>query len=415
MVRSAALAIVLCTSSWLSAGEIAGTVTNKTKGKPAAGDEVVLLSLSDGMQESGRTKTDANGKYSLSVADDGVQHLIRVIHQGVNYHQPAPQGTTVADVDVYDVAEKVDKILAEGRVLRVQASDGQLRVSEMYILRNESSPPRTRMSDHSFEVVLPPGAEVEGGMAAGPGGMPVTSFPVATGKKNHYAFMFPIRPGQTQFQVSYHLGYTGKYSFDLTTDIPLAEFGVMLPKSMHFQSSGDAFQQATDESGMSTYVAKSVSPGQRLPFAVSGEGSAPPDGAVAETSSQAAGGGLGSPEKGDHPFGGAATWYVLGGFTIVLIGGAYFVQHRRTNFEHKTNAAPVNTVSERRTVAHSTTENSRSEPSSPILEILKEELFQIETERLQGALSQQQYDQLRNGINALIRRHIGNKNSPHAS
>ena len=413
------LALVLVGASGsVVASDISGTVSNKTKEKPAAGDDVILISLSQGMQETGRTKTDPSGKFKLTVPDEGVQHLIRVVHQGVNYHKPVPQGTNVADVDVYDVAQQVDKIFGEGRILRLQTSNGQLQVSEMNILRNESTPPRTRMSDRSFEVVLPDGAEVDSGMAAGPGGMPVTSAPVPTGEKNHYAFIFPIRPGRTQFQIMYHLPYRGNYAFDLKADLPLAEFGVMLPKSMQFKASGDAFQQATDESGMSTYVAKSVSPGQRVAFSVSGEGSAPRE--AQESTGAAApegpGGGLGVPVKGDNPMGGTTMWYVLGGLVIALGAGGYFVSRRSLANAQKPSALaaaasvaiPESRVTPSLQIPSASAKLTTASPrANAILDILKEELFQIETERLQGKISEQQYAEIRTGINALMRRHVG--------
>ena len=42
-----------------------------------------------------------------------------------------------------------------------------------------------------------------------------------------------------------------------------------------------------------------------------------------------------------------------------------------------------------------------------MLELLKEELFQIETERLEGKISEQQYAEIKRGIDALMRRHVG--------
>ena len=47
------------------AQNITGTVTNGTTGKPAAGDDVTLLSLSQGMEEVGSTKSDGQGKFSF--------------------------------------------------------------------------------------------------------------------------------------------------------------------------------------------------------------------------------------------------------------------------------------------------------------------------------------------------------------
>jgi hypothetical protein len=50
-----------------SAQTLTGAVTNGTTKKPAAGDDVVLLSLGQGMQESGRTQTDAKGNFSVKL------------------------------------------------------------------------------------------------------------------------------------------------------------------------------------------------------------------------------------------------------------------------------------------------------------------------------------------------------------
>ncbi len=53
----------LALSSLAAAQNITGKVTNATTGKPSAGDEVTLLSLSQGMQEVASTKSDAGGHF----------------------------------------------------------------------------------------------------------------------------------------------------------------------------------------------------------------------------------------------------------------------------------------------------------------------------------------------------------------
>ena len=75
-----------------AAEPITGTVTNKTNGKPSAGDQVTLIQLQQGMQESTKTTTDARGHFTLQVPDEGI-HLVRVTHEGANYFKPAPPGT----------------------------------------------------------------------------------------------------------------------------------------------------------------------------------------------------------------------------------------------------------------------------------------------------------------------------------
>ena len=96
---------VLILASLASAQTLTGTVKNATTGKPGAGDEVVLLSLGQGMEEAGRTKADAKGNFSLKLDAEG-PHLVRVIHQEVTYHRMAPPGTTSVEIEVYDAEQK---------------------------------------------------------------------------------------------------------------------------------------------------------------------------------------------------------------------------------------------------------------------------------------------------------------------
>ena len=101
-----ALLLLLASPLSLLAASLSGTVTNKTVNKPSVGDTVVLLNLTGGMTESGRTKTDAKGEFTFTVPDAG-PHLIRVEHQKGSYFKNCPPGTQSVEIDVYDVAEKV--------------------------------------------------------------------------------------------------------------------------------------------------------------------------------------------------------------------------------------------------------------------------------------------------------------------
>ena len=80
---------LLIAASLASAQTLTGTVKDSTTNKAAAGDEVILLKLGQGMEESGRTKTDAKGNFSFKLDDAQSPHLVRVIHQEVTYHRMA--------------------------------------------------------------------------------------------------------------------------------------------------------------------------------------------------------------------------------------------------------------------------------------------------------------------------------------
>ena len=167
--------LLLLTVSTLGAAQtLTGTATNGTSGKPAAGDEIILISLSNGMEETAKTKADGSGKFSFTLPDAG-PHLIRAVHQGVTYHQMAPPGTPSVEIQVYDVSKKLDGINVTADVSRYQADGGQLQGTRLFAVNNESSPKKTQMNDHNFEFYLPAGAKIGEVQAKAPNGQPISA------------------------------------------------------------------------------------------------------------------------------------------------------------------------------------------------------------------------------------------------
>ena len=158
---------------WRRLHTVTGTVTDKTTGKPAAGDTVVLVDVQAGMGEVAHATTNAQGHYSLNAPGNG-PYLIRVTHQGAGYFIAAPPGSGTGDISVYDVAAKVEGVFIEADVLEIESDNGQLRVTERYFVHNTSSPPRTQWSPRSFEIVLPADATVIGTAAQRPTGLPTS-------------------------------------------------------------------------------------------------------------------------------------------------------------------------------------------------------------------------------------------------
>jgi len=209
-------AILALTLASAAAQNLTGTVTNGTTGKPAVGDEVILINLANGMDVGGSTKVDSAGKYSFKITVPG-PHLIRAVHQGVNYHQMAPPGVNTADVNVYDVAQKVTGLSVTADVIRFQADSGTMQGVRLFVVSNTSSPAKTQMNDHNFEFYLPAGAKVEQVQARSPNGQPIPADAAPQAEKGRYAIAFPLRPGETQFQVEFTLPYTGEIKIDPNT------------------------------------------------------------------------------------------------------------------------------------------------------------------------------------------------------
>jgi hypothetical protein len=403
-----------------SAQTLTGQVTNGTTKKPAAGDDVVLLSLGQGMEESGRTQTDAKGNFSLTLDDASSPHLVRVIHQGVTYHRMAPPGTTSVEVQVYDVAKKVDGIRVTADVMRFQAQGSELQGIRLFAVNNASDPPRTQMSDQSFEFYLPDGAQVDQSMAMTAGGQPINSAPVPQKQKNRYAFVFPLRPGETQFQVSYHMPYSGEASFDPKSLYDAQHFVVVLPKTIKFSPGpGENFQSMDDprQSDAVVQVASNTTVGQPLVFKISGTGTmsdepeeakrsgnpvggAQSGGPVAGRDSRP-GGGLGPPIDAPDPLE-KYRWYILGGFGIMLAAGAIYIASRS-----KPATVPDYGPSDAELADFPLTPKPKAaDRSALLLEALKEEIFQLEVEHKQGRISQQEYEKAKAALDQTLERAV---------
>ncbi len=407
-----------------SAQTLTGAVTNGTTKKPAAGDDVVLLSLGQGMQESGRTQTDAKGNFSVKLDDASSPHLVRVIHQGVTYHRMAPPGTTSVDVAVYDVSKKIDGISVTADVMRFQAQGSELQGIRLFAVNNTSDPPRTQMSDQSFEFYLPDGAQVDQSMAMTAGGQPINSAPVPQKQKNRYAFVFPLRPGETQFQVSYHMAYSGEASFDPKTLYGAEHFVVVLPKTMQFTAApGASFQSMQDprQADAVVQVASNTTAGQPLAFRISGigimsdepeetKGAGNPVGGAQTSGAQASGavagrdsrpgGGLGPPIDAPDPLQ-KYRWYILGGFGILLVAGAIYIATRS-----KSATIPDFAPTDAELGIPPALKPKTADRSALLLEALKEEIFQLEVEHKQGRISQQEYEKAKAALDQTLERAV---------
>jgi hypothetical protein len=329
----AVLAACLGLNALATAATLKGTARNGTTGKPAAGDEVVLINLSEaGMDESARAQTDSAGRFSFTIADTQTPRLVRTIHQGVSYHKLAPAGATSVEVEVYDAATKLDGVTAIADVQRFQAEGETLQVIEQIAVRNASSPPRTL--SRPFEIHLPPEAQIDSGMVQTGRGQPLKSMPLPGSEKGRYYFSSPLRPGDTRFQVVYRLSYKGVAVIEPKSLYPLERFVIVLPNSMKFEpKTAKNFQPGFSKTGDIVQVASAVKPGQPLTFQISGAGTlseiqrTQPEKAQGGETAARPGGGLGAPIELPDPLQ-RDRWLILGGLALVLTAGAVFVGRR---------------------------------------------------------------------------------------
>jgi len=459
----------------LSAATISGIVTDRTTNKPAAGDTAVLLDLQQGMTESAQTKVDSKGHYSFTVPDAAGMHLVRIDHQKASYYGPVPPNTTTVNIDVFDVAPKVDGLHLYADVSRIETNPQGLSVTDSYFIRNESKPPKTQLSDHAFDFYLPQDAILEGATATGPGGMAVSTSPVPMGDKGHYAFIFPIRPGETRFQVGYHIPYSGSASLQARVTLPAENVAIMLPKSMSFDG-GKTFQVLGPDAsgpGTQTFLATNVKPDTPVAFTVSGSGSMPREQQQGDQAGNAAAGMTGAQgpsgnDAGDQPAaqngppgGGLGTpidtpdplqkykWWILSGVGLALVVAAAFMMRAKstqlpsiaaaepspltsslppgmkaTAYRAQTLAAPPANGSPLRSAVPVQPSLSASAPAetphtaapasvTPMLAVLKDELFQLETDRIAGKITDTEYAEQKTALEVLLKRALARETVVH--
>jgi hypothetical protein len=437
--RTFPLTIVFCLSlcgSLAYASTITGTVTNKTNGKPSAGDSVVLVDVQAGMADAATATTDAHGHYSLQSPGSGA-YLIRVNHQGGNYFIAAPQGGGSGDISVYDVAAKLDGVSIDADMILPEAAGGMVRVQERYLVRNTSLPPRALFSSNTFEFVLPDNAVLDGASSTRPGGMATNTRPVPLAPKNHFTINVPIQPDQgekeTMFEVQYHLSYSGQLKFTPQPQMPADNLVVYLPKGMTFGSvKGAEFQPAQEDPRVQTFVAKNIHPGQNVEFTVSGEGQMPRD-AQGGGAGQPASGGMGDTSSGEttnKPGGGIGNpidtpdpmtkykWWILGVLMLLFAAAAAFLLRKRGALATGVPVASPMRETEFKAVhfqspAHPASPGIRPPAPAPadgasMLNVIKEELFSLERERISGEISATEYAEARAGLEAVLKRALKN-------
>ncbi len=436
LAKSALLATIFSLALASAAAQtLTGTVTNGTTNKPAAGDEVILINLANGMDVAGSTKVDSNGKFSFKVTVPG-PHLIRAIHQGVNYHQMAPPGVNTADVQVYDVAAKVSALSLTADVMRFQADSTSMQGVRLFVVNNASSPPVTQMNDHNFEFYLPAGAKVEQVQARAPNGQPIPAEAVpqegkTPAEKNRYAIAFPLRPGETQFQVEYTLPYSGEIKIDPKPLYPAQHLVIVLPKTMQFKAANpSSFQSMQDpnQSDSNVEVAQGTKPGEPFGFTLQGTGTISespgqtasgaagqeqqPQGRESRSSDTRPGGGLGAPIDAPDPLKKYQLW-ILGGFAVLLAIGGWVVTKRQpattvAAASLATSGAKIGAASSDYGAAlrpaAATGGSAPAAKSSMILEALKEELFQLEIEKKQGKITPEDYDKAKAALDQTLER-----------
>jgi hypothetical protein len=188
----------------------------------------------------------------------------------------------------------------------------------------------------------------------------------------------------------------------------------MMPQSMSFKAgTGVDFKSVSEQVGgkAQAYLAQGVKPSQPVGFIVSGKGQLPRDtvaqgnGNSPQSGGPASAGATGTddnPNANTRPGGGLGTpldkdaerdpwtkyrWWIIFGFGLLLAGGAGMM----LGFPNKSAAGAA-------------FHPAQSLPVGTPLQVLRDELFAVETDRLEGRLSEIEYSELKSAYDIVLRR-----------
>jgi Carboxypeptidase regulatory-like domain len=211
------LALLLVTALGAFAA-IDGTVVNQTTGKPQSGVSVTLVKPGQGgMRTLGTTVSDPTGRFVFPNDEPGGgPQLLQASYAGVNYNKLMTPNISTSNVElpVFEATKSPAVAHVAQRMLVLEPSISQIAVNETVIVQNDSKQTFNNEATGGLQFFLPPASNGQVRISAqGPQGMPLPRTAEKTAKTDVFKINFPIKPGQTEFQITYVLPAGSPFTF----------------------------------------------------------------------------------------------------------------------------------------------------------------------------------------------------------
>jgi hypothetical protein len=194
-----------------------GTIVNGTTGKPEPDTVVMLIQpTQSGMQTLGTTKSDAQGKFSFDNNDASGPRLIQAIFQGVQYNKMVPPGmpSTGVEIPVFASSNKAGTAKETQHFIVLQPGEKEMTVSEGLLYVGDPNVTYYDPVKGSVRFYVPPEAKGPISVTVNPaGGMPIPRPALKTEVPNIYKIDYPVRPGETRFDLNYTVPTTSPMIF----------------------------------------------------------------------------------------------------------------------------------------------------------------------------------------------------------
>jgi hypothetical protein len=202
---------LLCCAS--AAASIDGVVVNGSTGQPQPGVAITVskMNAQTGMlsDNAGSANTDTKGKFAFTTSVDGPT-LLRATWDGVTYTRMLPPGTPSngLSLDVYNSSKNPGIAKVDKHMLLFEPGGGQMTVNETFLLKNDGQITWNDPKDGTLHFFLPDTHSKLQIHATAPGGVDVPATAAKSPKPDVYKVDFPIKPGETRFDLTYNVPYT---------------------------------------------------------------------------------------------------------------------------------------------------------------------------------------------------------------
>ncbi|HLH40763.1 MAG TPA: hypothetical protein VKX39_16555 [Bryobacteraceae bacterium] len=186
-----------------------GTIINGTTGQPQGSVLITLVQPGqNGMQTIASTKSEPDGKFRIDKPYPPGPVLLQAIYEGVVYNQMIPPGspTSGLNVKVYNSTKDPELIRNSQHMIVLEPSESGIQVSETFLFSNPWQQTYNDPVKGSAEFYVP--RDVNGKIQVvvnTSGGMPVPREAEKTKEPNVYKIDYPVKPGETRFDIAYSL------------------------------------------------------------------------------------------------------------------------------------------------------------------------------------------------------------------
>jgi hypothetical protein len=237
MMRAACFAVLAMAPAFAA---VDGVIVNGTTSKPEPNTLVMLIQPTQaGMKTLGTTKSDAQGNFSFDNNDDSGPRLIQATFQGVQYNKMIPPGmpSTGVQIPVYASTNKAGTAKVTQHFIVLQPGDKDMTVSEGLLYVGDPGLTYYDPVNGSVRFYVPPGAQGLTSVTVNPaGGMPIQRPALKTKEPNVYKVDYPVRPGETRFDLNYTVPMASPMIFTDKEIHPEAASNLVVPNGVTAKS-----------------------------------------------------------------------------------------------------------------------------------------------------------------------------------